>query len=73
MIISHKNKYLFVELPHTATTAIIKEFREKYDGKRILRKHAFFHDFQKIANDDEKYFVFSCVRNPMDEVVSIYY
>ena len=74
MIISHKHKYLFVELPHTGSTSISKELRENYDGKRILHKHAFFHDFQKIATDDEKkYFVFSCIRNPMDEVVSSYF
>ncbi|MCD4811298.1 sulfotransferase family protein [bacterium] len=74
MIISHKNKYLFIELPRTGSTAISKELRENYDGERILRKHSFFHEFKKIATlEEKKYFVFSCVRNPLDDVVSIYF
>jgi hypothetical protein len=73
MIISHKYKYLFIELPHTASSAISKELREFYDGSKILRKHAFYHDFLKIANPEEKrYFVFAGIRHPADEVVSLY-
>jgi hypothetical protein len=73
MIISHKYKYLFIELPHTASSAISKELREFYDGSKILRKHAFYHDFLKIANAEEKkYFVFAGIRHPADEVVSLY-
>jgi len=76
MIISHKHKYIFVELPRTGSTAISKELRENYDGERIrtLRKHAYFHEFQTIASHEEKkYFVFSCLRNPLDDVVSMYF
>lgn len=74
MIYSEKYKYLFIELPHTASTAINRELRELYDGTAILRKHAFYHDFVKKCDfDTEKLFVFSCIRNPMDEVVSIYF
>ena len=49
MIISEKNKYLFLELPRTGSTAISKELRDHYDGKRILRKHSLYHEFKKIA------------------------
>jgi len=74
MIISHKNKYLFIEVPHTATTAIRKELRENYDGASILRKHMNYGDFQKVATAEEKtYFVFAGVRNPLDEAVSVYF
>lgn len=73
MWISHKHKYVFVQLPRTGSTAIGQELRDFYDGTKILHKHARYEDFLKIANPEEKkYFVFSCIRNPMDDVVSIY-
>ena len=74
MIISHKHRYLFVELPHTGTTAITKELRLNYDGKSILFRHATYQEFLLHATEDEKrYFVFSCIRNPMDDAVSCYF
>jgi hypothetical protein len=74
MIISHKHKYLFVELPRTASTAISRELRELYDGQAILRKHATYYDFLKIATPEEKqYFVFAGIRNPLDDAVSLYF
>lgn len=74
MIISHTHKYLFVELPRTASTAISHELRALYDGAPILRKHATYHDFLKIATPEEReYFVFSAIRNPLDDAVSLYF
>jgi len=74
MIISHTNKYLFVELPRTGTTAISHELLENYDAVPILQKHAMYGDFLKIATPKEKkYFVFLSVRNPLDRIVSLYF
>lgn len=74
MVISHKHKYLFIELPRTASTAISRELRTFYEGERILRKHATYYDFLKVATPEEKeYFVFSCIRNPLDHAVSLYF
>jgi hypothetical protein len=74
MIISHKYKYLFVELPRTGTTAISEELCELYAGQPTLRKHATYFDFLKTATPEEKdYFVFSCIRNPLDDAVSHYF
>ncbi len=74
MIISHTYRYLFVELPRTGSTAISRELRAHYDGKPILSKHATYYDFLKIANAQEKsYFVFAGIRNPLDDVVSLYF
>jgi hypothetical protein len=73
MIIGHKYKYVFFELPKTGTTAIANELCELYSGERILKKHATFYDFQKYARPKEKsYFKFSCIRNPLDQTVSRY-
>lgn len=74
MVISHKHRYLFVELGQTASTAISKELCEHYDGVKILRKHARYHEFLKIATLEETpHFVFSCIRNPIDTVLSKYF
>ena len=71
MVISDEYRYIFVELPFTASTAISRELREHYAGKRILHKHSYYSDFLKIASADQKrYFAFSGVRNPLDETVS---
>jgi len=74
MIISHQNRYLFVEIPHTASTAISNELCEKYGGERIYHKHELYESFLRKATPPEKdYFVFTCIRNPMDIVVTRYF
>ena len=74
MIISHKHRYLFIQLPHTGSSSIAKELRKHYDGEPIHRKHTTYHRFLKTASPDEKaYFTFSGIRHPINEVISIYY
>ncbi len=73
MIISDEHKYVFVELPQTATTAISQELRDHYGGRVVLRKHSNYRQFLKYASPEQKkYFVFSGVRNPLDEAVTSY-
>ncbi len=67
MIISHKYKHLFIELPLTASTAVSKELGENYGGSWILYKHAAYQDFLRQATAEEKEpFVFSSSHNPLD-------
>ena len=74
MILSDEHRYLFIELPHTGTTAISRELQEHYGGRPILTKHARYHQFRKIATrEQESYFVFSCIRNPAEEAVTRYF
>lgn len=74
MIVSHKHRYVFVEVPHTGSMAISAELIENYDGESILRKHATYRDFLRQATPDQrKYFAFAAVRNPLDLVVSRYF
>ena len=47
MIISHKYKYLFVELPRTGTESIKNELIEYYDGHEIHSKHSRYSKFIK--------------------------
>jgi hypothetical protein len=73
MIISHVYRYLFIQLPHAGSTAIGVELCENYAGVKTLHKHANYLEFLRVASADEKkYFVFSSIRNPLDEAVSIY-
>lgn len=73
MIVSDKHKYVYVEVPRTGSTAISKELIEKYDGHKMLYKHANYKEFLRVASPEQKkYFVFAGVRNPLDEVVSLY-
>ena len=74
MIISEKHKYVFIQLPHTACTAVGKELVELYDGRPFLHKHAMYHHLERELGADVKdYFVFSSIRNPMDELISVYH
>jgi hypothetical protein len=74
MIISHKYKYLFVEIPLTGSYSIRHELCSYYDGSPILHKHATYPDFRKMATAEERdYFVFATVRNPLDKLVSRYF
>ena len=74
MIISDKYKYVFIQLPRTGSTAIGRELCRLYDGKQILYKHSTYHEFIKVASEEQKnYFVFSCIRNPLDDAVSRFF
>jgi hypothetical protein len=74
MIISDVNRYVFVELPRSGSTAIANELCEHYRGESVLTKHSTYEDFLRIATPDQKsYFVFSCIRDPLDEAVSYYF
>jgi hypothetical protein len=74
MVISHRHRYLYLELPLTGSTAIRSELIELYDGEPILRRHSVYDQFLEQASDDEKtYFVFSNMRHPVDRAVSEYF
>jgi hypothetical protein len=73
-MISHQHRFVYVELPRTGSTAIRKELKDVYGATPILRKHATYDDFLRQATPDEKtYFVFSGIRNPLDDAVSLYF
>lgn len=74
MIISERNRYIFVQLPHTASTAVAEELKAHYDGRDILDKHSPLTELRhRTSYDPANFFVFSTIRNPLDEVVSMFY
>lgn len=73
MILSRKHRYLFVELPLTGSTAVAHELIEMYGGESILKKHSTYADFLRLTpGADQDLFVFSGIRNPLDQAVSKY-
>lgn len=74
MIISDTHKYLFIEIPLTASYAVRQELCTSYGGVPILHKHAGFSEFLRIARPSQReYFVFATVRHPLDVAVSRYF
>lgn len=73
MIVSHKYRYVFVEIPHTGSHSIAEQLIKHYDGEPILRKHANVTQYLAQANAEEKrYFKFATVRNPLDSATTDY-
>lgn len=71
MVISDLNRYIFVEVPQTASTALAAELIENYGGRRIFRKHTDYLEFYRSASKEERnYRILATVRNPLDIVVS---
>jgi len=74
MVIDRKNKFVFIELPLTATSAISKEIRDMYGCESFLNKHATYRNFLKKASPEErKYATIGSMRNPLDQTVSMYF
>lgn len=71
MVISDTNRYVFVEVPQTASSALAAELVENYDGRKILRKHTDYLTFYRFASAKERsYRILATVRNPLDILVS---
>ncbi len=71
MVISKANRYVFIEVPQTASTAVAVELIVNYQGRRILRRHSDYGEFFRTASTEEKqYRVLATIRNPLDIIVS---
>lgn len=73
MVISKKFKYCFIEYPRSASYAIRNELLEFYDGEDWLQKHSRYRDFVKsLPQEYKNYFVFCSIRNPLEDIISVY-
>lgn len=74
MIISEDFRYVFLEMEHTASTTISEELKEFYGGFSILKRHKSYNELKRYCKENNKpylnYFIFSCVRNPLDVAVT---
>jgi chondroitin 4-sulfotransferase 11 len=72
MIIDHKKKFVFVAIPKTASTSIIKRFNFAIK-KDPEKNHLKLSEIPNIKTEFKHYFKFCFVRNPYDRLVSAYY
>lgn len=74
MIISHEHRYVFLAVPHTASTAIGNELCENYGGESVLAKHSWLDELLRHSDRDlSGYFIFCAVRNPLDIVTTRFF
>jgi hypothetical protein len=74
MIVSHAHRYLFVQVPRTACTAIARELCERYGGKPVLRKHAHLAEYEAVVGALPRgTFVFGSIRHPLSALVGHYF
>jgi len=80
MIISHKYKFITIDIPKTGTTSInvalndvlgVNDFTVKM-SQDIGMRHATYEQCMKKFSGFENYFVFAFVRNPWDRLLSFY-
>lgn len=73
MVVGRKHRYVFIEVPHTASTAVATELCVTYGGDPLYHKHSNYAEFYHLACEDERrYFALAGVRNPVDAVVTDY-
>jgi len=71
MVISHQNKYVYIQVPHSASTAIAAELCARYGGESILSQHATYYDFLRHSSPHERtYRVIASLRHPGDVVLT---
>lgn len=72
MIIDHKNKFIFIAIPKTASTSITKRFGLTID-KPPEEYHMKLREIPNLKNQFNNYFKFCFVRNPYDRLMCAYH
>ena len=74
-MISHKYKFISIEVPKTGTTTICSALKRKFGCKSPQpKKHLDLEQYREMFPDEvQSYFTFSFVRNPWSRVVSLYH
>ena len=74
MVINHHYRFLYLQVPHSASTAIAAELCQVYGGESILGQHATYFDFLRRSTPAERnYRVLASIRHPMDILVTQYF
>ena len=73
MIISHKHRFVFIQVPRTASSFLGAYFFDHYSGEIVADKHSTYRQFLKNASEEEKtYKVIIGKRHPLDKTVTLY-
>lgn len=74
VIVSEEHQYVFIQYPHSGSTAVGAELMENYNGREILEKHSTFADLKfEFPTLAQNYFVFTGIRHPLDDAVAMYW
>lgn len=74
MLVSHKQKFIFIHIQKTAGTSIVEYLKKFADCQSVLGTHDFAMAGRQYFGDEvwNSYFKFAFVRNPWDRLVSWY-
>ncbi len=74
MIISHEHRYVFVQVPDSASTAMGRELCALYDGEEIGAKHDHLVTLHAATDGRYRdYFAFGTIRHPLEIMVARYF
>ena len=74
MIINHEHRFVFVQVPDSASTAVGRELCERYGGQPILDKHSHLAELHETTGGEYRdYFVFGTIRHPLEIMVARYF
>ena len=74
MIISHRHRFIFVQVPQTGCTAIGSYLLDNVDCESVISKHTTIETaYHQLDHDVRSYAVVASVRNPIDQVMSSFY
>ncbi len=74
MIISHRHRFVYVQVPQTGSTALGDWMIEHLDGLDVLRKHTTLAEARRVLGVHiEGYLVVASVRDSIDQFVSSFY
>jgi len=73
MIISNKHKFVFIQVPNTASSFLARLFENEFAGKPIMTKHATYAEFLEAATSEQaSYRSIIGKRHPLDMVTTRY-
>ena len=71
-MISHKHRFIFIEVPKTGTTTICSVLSSNCDAVQPCKHLSIKKYKEKFSKETSSYFKFAFVRNPWDRALSLY-
>ena len=73
MIVSNRHRFVFFQVPYTASSFLGNFFSRKFGGKSVLQKHITYAEFLDVATQEQRsYRTIIGKRHPLDKLVTFY-